>query len=247
DIAEILSTKHRFRELQRKHGLPHPRFIAVNSLQALMRGLRDLEFPIVFKPVDSSGSRGVRMVGDGAAAAIRAAFDYAKCFSRAGLVCVEQFVGGPEVGGDCFLQSGRIVFAAITHKHLDGFVVTGHSLPTNISEENQRRVCAVLEETCAAAGYRDVLLNFDVKVTPQDAVALEISARNGGNGIPAIIERATGVDIEEPDIRIALGQQPFPSASGSTSKGSLVRGAGSLVFGSAIEGTLARVSTFSEA
>jgi biotin carboxylase len=241
-VAEMISKKDRFRSFQRDHSLPHPKFVVGSSLQEA--NFTNLAFPVIFKPVDSSGSRGVGMVAEPFPDAIDEAFAHAKSYSRSERVCVEEFIAGTEVGGDCVLHRGKIVFAAITHKHLSEFVVTGHNLPPNITVEDQWRVRTMLERSCAELGYSDGPLNFDVMVGPTGVVVLEMSARTGGNGIPEVIKRATGVDVEEVTIRYALGDTlpPGASAEGETP----FRGTGSLVFGSPTAGILTRIATLAE-
>jgi biotin carboxylase len=149
---------------------------------------------------------------------------------------VEEFVSGTEVGGDAIIIDCRVAFIAITHKHLRGFVVTGHSLPTNIPAEAQSRVIQHIEAVCTALGYRHGALNFDAISSENSVTILEMSPRNGGNGLPAVIDRATGVDVEEAAIRLALGEIPdFPYHVG------VKRSAGSFVFGSQAGGKLRRI------
>jgi len=238
-----MSTKHLFREAQKLAKLPHPAFLVARTPDDLERLERTLRFPVVFKPVDSSGSRGVRVLDRASPDDVASAFAFAKSFSSSGTVCVEQFVGDPEVGGDGVLLDGRLAFLAITEKHLDGFVVTGHSLPSTLPREDQDRVRKALEECCRAVGYTRGPLNFDVKVGPDRIVVLEMSARNGGNGIPAVIKRATGVDVEEATIRLALGEAWCPAQTQETE---CSRGAASLVFGSRYNGILVSAGSFAQ-
>jgi biotin carboxylase len=242
EAGETMATKHRFRAFLRRAGLPHPRFVAGTNFDSVAATLTRLRFPVVFKPVDTSGSRGVIRLGTNDEQSARHAFDRARSFSRSGTVCVEEFIEGIEVGGDAILIDGEIAFIAITHKHLEGFVVRGHSLPTNVSASAQQAVTDALEETCCALGYRTGPLNFDAIVSPNDEVTLlEISPRNGGNGIGAVIERATGVDVAEATIRIALGETPaFPN------RGEVRRGCGSYVFGSDRGGHLLQIASAEE-
>jgi carbamoylphosphate synthase large subunit len=240
-VAQSMSTKHRFREAQKRAGLPHPAFLIARSPDCLESLERELHFPVVFKPVDSSGSRGVRLLDHASPDDVASAFAFAQSFSASGTVCVEEFVGDCEVGGDGILFDGKLAFLAITEKHLDGFVVTGHSLPSTLAREDQDRVRKALEECCRAVGYARGPLNFDVKVGPERVVVLEMSARNGGNGIPAVIMRATRVDVEEATIRLALGEAwRLPEVNGQ------LRGAASLVFGSRSGGTLVNAGSFAQ-
>jgi biotin carboxylase len=239
-VAQSMSTKHRFREAQKLAKLPHPAFLVARSPDDLEGLERTLSFPVVFKPVDSSGSRGVRVLDRASPDDVASAFVFARSFSSSGTVCVEEFVSDREVGGDGILLDGKLAFLAITEKHLDGFVVTGHSLPSTLPCEDQDRVRKALEECCRAVGYARGPLNFDVKVGPERVVVLEMSARNGGNGIPAVIERATGVDVEEATIRLALGEAWCPAQTQEA------RGAASLVFGSRSGGTLVNAGSFAQ-
>jgi hypothetical protein len=87
-------------------------------------------------------------------------------------------------------------------------------------------------------------LNFDVKLAPERVVVLEVSARNGGNGIPAVIKRATGTDVEEATIRLALGEEWRAPECGTET--AAAGGAASLVFGSRSGGILRRIGSFAE-
>ena len=235
--AQIMADKGRFRAFLERAGLDHPRyFVAQDHAQAAAAFAR-LRLPVIVKPVDTSGSRGMTVLPGLNEAEARCAFAHALAFSRSGHVCVEEFIDAIEVGGDAILSQGRIAFLAITHKHMSGLLVTGHSLPCNIAPADQERVRATLDQTCAALGYRAGPLNFDVMVTPQRVVILEMSPRNGGNGIPAVIECACGVNVEELALRISVGE-PLPPLAGKP----IQRGAGSFVFGSPHGGRLKAIA-----
>lgn len=236
--AETMSAKHRFREFLRSAGLACPGFISGIDIDEMASRVASLPLPLIVKPVDTSGSRGISRLDTSDPTALRAAFDKAQSFSPTRTVCIEEFVAGTEVGGDAILVDGRVSFISITHKYLQDFVVTGHRLPTNISEADQKRVCEHVEEVCEALGYAQGPLNFDAIVGPGGITLLEISARNGGNGIAAVIERATGVDVESATIQLALGRKPHLEGSSQ-----VIRGAASLVFGSTTAGRIERMCT----
>lgn len=232
--AQTMAFKHRFRAFARDAGLPHPRFVAGNSLEELLPQLSSLRWPAMVKPVDTSGSRGVARVESPGDPALPGLFERARQFSPSGTVCIEEFVAGTEVGGDAILVDGRIGFGAITQKYLDGVTVTGHRLPAAIGTPLQQAVFRQLESVCAALGYTHGPLNFDAMVDGEAVTVLEMSARNGGNGIASVIARATGVDVEDATIRLALGQAPDLAAQQQ-------RGAASLVFGSPRAGRIGQL------
>ena len=236
--AETMATKHRFREFLKDGRISCPAFISGDEFSLIANKIQSLCPPIIFKPVDTSGSRGVTRVDQVDLESCEAAFLKAQGFSRSQTVCVEEFVHGIEVGGDAILIEGRVAFIAITHKHLRGFVVTGHSLPTNIPKHGQKLLIAQIEATCKALGYATGPLNFDAIVSETGVTLLEMSSRNGGNGIAAVIDRATGVDVEQAAILLALGEDPrLPEIS------EIKRFSGSFVFGSPKGGVLEHITS----
>lgn len=223
--AETMARKHRFRRFLQDENLPHPRFVTGDAFEDVVEAMADLTPPLMVKPVDTSGSRGVSRLDFFEPQMAQQAFSIARSYSPSDTVCVEEFLEGREVGGDGMLQDGRFAFLSITHKYLDGFVVTGHRLPNSLSSEEEAKVRQCLEKACGALGYTNGPLNFDVMLGPEKTTILEMSARNGGNGIPAVIERSTGVDVEKATLLMALGEKPL------LEKRPEQRGAGSSVFG----------------
>jgi biotin carboxylase len=239
-VAQLMSTKHCFREAQNRASLPHPKFVAVRSTEDL-EPVRRLSFPVIFKPVDSSGSRGVSRVNAPSHEAIADAFNFAKTFSPSGTVCAEEFVPGREFGGDAVVIDGKCAFLGVTEKCIEGFVVMGHSYPSSLGPEDRQRIKAALEASCHAVGYDCGPLNFDVKLDADQVTILEMSARTGGNGIPALLKRATGFDVEEATIRRALKE---PLLGDWLEDIEATRGAASLVFGSPRKGVMKGMTSF---
>jgi biotin carboxylase len=237
DVASCLSFKGRFRAFQEAHDLPHPRFVVVRSAAECQYWVSQVAEPVILKPVDSSGSRGVARVDDGDSLSIHNTFDAALAESRCGEVCVETVIPGIEVGGNALLHSGEIIFLGITAKHMNGFLVQGHSYPTDISEGGQRSVREAIRDCCCAMGYTDGPLNFDVMVDGEDAVIIELGARLGGNGLTDLSERAFGYDVQTEMIRLALGQTP------ATPPADMIAPCGSYVFGSRYPGRLRHAGT----
>ena len=240
-VAETMANKTRFRVFQRENRLNHPNFAIAERREDLERQISNLTPPLMFKPVDTSGSRGISMVSKPHPEACSLAFEYAKGYSRSKTVCVEQYVEGIDVSGDGFLSDGRITFAVITQKYKRDFVVTGHRIPTAISADDQNRVIAEVAKTCNAIGYMDGPLDFDVRISNDHVTVLELSPRLGGNGIPMIIERGTGVDLFSAAIQLSLGfKVKLPE------KAEISRSCGTIIFGSDTEGILKHLASDQE-
>jgi biotin carboxylase len=236
-VAETMSNKAKFRTFQQEQGLDSPAFVVGQCLEDIQDRVAALSPPLMFKPVDTSGSRGISSVGDRNHGGLSKAFDYAQLWSRSKLVCVEEFVSGIDVSGDGFLVDGQLS-AVITQKFKRGFLPTGHSLPTKISEKDQSRVLAEVAATCRTLGYINGPLDFDVRVSSERTVVLEMSPRLGGNGIPNLITRATGVDLIGATLSFALGQSVNLPANPE-----VVKSCGSWILGSSQKGRLETIAS----
>ena len=241
EAQEIMSNKSKFRIHQKRHGLNRPDFIVGSSYEEIEKLLLSLKTPLMFKPVDTSGSRGISRVYEINNSSCVEAFEIAKRFSHTEIVIVEEFIEGTEVGGDGFLKNGKLKFAIITQKHTRNFVVTGHRIPTDLSIGDQERVIEELNKTCDTIGYTDGPINYDVIVTNEKITIMELSPRLGGNGIPMIVERSTGFDIIGTSILFALNEDiSFPKAFHPKNS------CGSLVFGSEQKGVSEHILTKDE-
>jgi biotin carboxylase len=206
--VRMLSNKGLMRALQHERGLSAPKFASGTDPRTLAAARATMNGPTMIKPVDSSGSRGVTLVGQGDEAGFKTAFELARSNSRAGEVCVEEFLPGEEVGGDAILSGGKLAFIQCTRKWRRDFLVTGHSLPPSISRVQQDAVGRAVQDLCDAAGYTDGVMNFDVMVDGDSATVIEMSPRTGGNGIPSLLHAVTRVDTLVASIAFALGESP---------------------------------------
>ena len=228
--VDIMSNKSQFRRFQAERALPSPLSTTINDLGDVERLTQNWTEPAMVKPVDSSGSRGVHLVT--APLEWQAAVEAALTHSRTGQAVVESVVEGTEVGGDAFFLDGEMISGVVTSKYLEGFLVAGHSLPSHIPSRDQKRVLDAVSKTCRELGYIDGPVNFDVMIQQQRVVVLELSPRTGGNGIPDLIEYATGFDEYAATVHQALGRPV------NLEKNSEQRGCGSAVFASQEAGRL---------
>ncbi len=110
------------------------------------------------------------------------------------------------MSGEGFLRDGEFVFGLITKKYSKHFVVTGHRIPTDLSENDQERVFKEVAHASRNVDYFHGPLDFDVRVMPERVTIIEMSPGLEGNGIPMIIERATDFDLISSTVLFALGE-----------------------------------------
>lgn len=197
-VAQIVSSKTNFREFLKENDFNGPEFKRCHSIHEALNFYNTQKGKIVLKPDDASGSRGVNILSpDLSESKFEVFFKEAMNFSRNSIICAESFIEGIEVGGDAFLRNGELMSFTTTHKHMEGVVVKGHTVPANISDGNLRMIKDEILKITHKLEYCHGPLNFDVIIGKSKATILEMGLRNGGNGIVNIIGHSQNVDLAE--------------------------------------------------
>ena len=208
--AKVSTNKHYMRKCFEKNGDPSPRSIRVESAEDLKN--ITLEYPIIVKPVDRSGSRGVAMLEnpDDLFYAIERAKE--KGFEKCALV--EEFVAGEEYSVEYISWNGEHTFLSITQKYTTGapnFIETGHFQPAMIGGKLLEHIKEVVAHALDSLSIRNGASHAEIKVTSDGSIKIiEIGARMGGDCIgSSLVELTTGVDFVDAVIDIALGVHPI--------------------------------------
>lgn len=198
--------KARFHGVAEAAGLARYRWASA----ADARGLAGLTLPVVVKPADASGSRGVSLVTD--PGGLRAAIDLAREHSCSGAMVVEEFLEGRNLTVELFLRGGAPCFAAVSEKRLVGpgnFVIHGHTFPAPLTEAERRAAVEAGARVSVAMGLVDGPINLDLILAPDGTpYVLEAGARLCGNGFPHLQRAVYGVDTVAALVSLALGE-PF--------------------------------------
>jgi len=200
--ARLSSDKAAFRRLSDDLGLPGYRWAVGGRAEELAQ----VRTPLITKPNDGSGSKGLSVVTHDDE--LRAAFEHAATHSPDGIVIAEELVPGRHLALEMFLGEGRPMFAAITEKRfVSGYLVGTHLCPADLAERVREELVEAGTRLCEAIGLRDGPVNFDAVLTPAGhTVLIEVNARLGGNGLPALLRAAHGVDVVAALISLALGE-----------------------------------------
>ena len=210
ESVEILARKDLFRDFLAKHDFLVPESDAFYELEEAKPWFNKLTKPVIVKPVDSSGSKGVSKISS--IDELEEAFNYALEFSREKKVVVEAFFvrDGYQVAGDGFVVDGKLAFRCWANEHFDklckNFVPIGESFPSIMSDYTQDQAHAETQRLLDLLGMKHGALNFDFHYDKDGNFSfLELGPRNGGNLIPEVIKYATGVDMVKYTVDSALG------------------------------------------
>ena len=215
EAVKVLTEKDLFRAFLAEHGFNTPLAAGYSDYRSAAADIHRFKLPVMVKPVDSSGSKGVVKVDSvqGLQAAVAEALSYSRCKR----IVIEEFIEkkGYQVSGDGFSVDGKLVFTSYGNELYSGkgtrnYVALGEFWPSLLTAEQKIRVDAELQRLIAALGMRTCAYNIEVILDKNDKVyILELGPRNGGSYIPQLIQYATGVDLVTPTLLAAMGD-PLP-------------------------------------
>lgn len=212
ESVKILSNKAAFRRYLSAHGFHVPKADSYETFEDMLEDSGKFTYPVMIKPVDSSGSKGVNKVCQ--EGELETAFADAMKYSRSKSVIVEEFVQkkGFQISGDGFSVDGVLKFRCFANEFyskngIKEYVPLGECWPSVLDERTQNRVHGELQRLITSLKMKTGAYNIEVILDEKDDIyILELGARNGGSLIPQITQYATGVDLVEYTIRAALGE-----------------------------------------
>ncbi len=209
EVTEKSTNKHLMRNAFEKNGAPSPKSILVDGKTNLENLI--LEYPIIVKPTDRSGSRGIMKLGckDGVKNAVECAIK--ESFDKHALI--EEYVDGEEFSVECISYKGKHTFLAITKKYTTGaphFIETGHMEPANVSEIILKKVKTIVFHALNSLGIENGASHSELKIDESDNIKLiEIAGRMGGDCIGShLVYYSTGIDFVKAVIDVACGKEP---------------------------------------
>ena len=210
--VKILANKDLFRDFLKKHKFIVPKANGYSSLNKALNDFESFKKPVMIKPVDSSGSKGVSKILS--KKELKKAVNYALGFSVSKRFIIEEYVekNGYQIAGDGFSVNGKLVFRCFANEHFDSksnnpFVPIGESWPYNMPEKIHKKIHNEIQRLFSLLKMRNGAYNFDIRIDKNNDVCLmEIGPRNGGNLIPQVTKYATGVDMVDYTIKAAMGE-----------------------------------------
>lgn len=215
--VEILGLKYPWRKFLHDNGFACPKFYSFNpqtSIDEIKDNTKNFTFPIVVKPTDSSGSKGVTKLDnfEGLERAIRWADEY----SRNKVLLIEEFIqrGYPYViGGDIFVWDGKIILYGEMDCFRDSLrsplIPIGKKKPAGLNKKQEEAVHKELQRVITTLGIHFGEMNIEILLDKDDNVHfLELGPRAGGNMIPIQLSDAFGIDLVKANVQAAMGVKP---------------------------------------
>jgi biotin carboxylase len=216
ETAKLSSDKLAMKECFLKKGISIPWFSTVSSSSHLHQITSEKNFPLILKPVDSRGARGVLKLTE--SIDLDWAYSHSASFSPSERVMVEEYLDGPQISTETIIINGLAFtpgFADRNYEFLDLFapyiIENGGHQPSALSSDDQDAVCLLAEQAALALGISTGIAKGDMVLTKGGPKVIEIASRlSGGWFSTDQIPVATGVNLISAAIKLALGESILP-------------------------------------
>ncbi|ACK45908.1 ATP-grasp domain-containing protein [Shewanella baltica] len=212
DSAFLVSDKLAMKIKLQSEGIPIPRFADVSDKLKLVEQATAIGFPLIIKPVDSRGARGVQLIET--PETLDTAWQLAAKESPTSRVMLEEYLEGPQFSTETLVDRGRCHTLGFADRNYEWLARTkpfiienGGDAPTIVSTDINAEVIATVEKAAAALGIHQGIAKGDMVYTAEGAKVIEIAGRlSGGFFSTTQIPLATGVNFIEKAIKLALGE-----------------------------------------
>ena len=209
-ITSQCTNKYEMRKKMKENNVKTPAFIKVSEDPSTWK-LENMHFPLIVKPTDRSGSRGITKIYK--ESELENAIKYSTKDSFEKKAIVEEFIEGDEYSCECISYKGEHHFLAFTKKYTTGapnFIETGHCEPSDIKEEYQQQIINNIYKALTALGIQNGASHTEFKIDKNGNFGIiEIGARMGGDCIGSdLVQISTGYDFLKMVIDVSCGKKP---------------------------------------
>nr|WP_286265400.1 ATP-grasp domain-containing protein [Thalassotalea atypica] len=212
--AEIATDKYLMKKCFLEKDVPIPWFQMLNDYEDLKSVIKNRGLPLIIKPTDRSGARGVFLLTE--SSDIEALYEHAKAESFSNTVMVESYLAGPQISTESIMYEGKAYTPGFVDRNYDRmpdylpFIIEdGGWEPSRVTQEQRLEVELLVEQAALALGVTDGVVKGDIVLTESGPKVIEMATRlSGGDFSESLVPLGTGVNYVESAINIALGIKP---------------------------------------
>ena len=206
-----VTDKVRMKQIMIENNIPTAQHYTISSFEEF--DATRLRYPIIVKPADCLGSKGVRRIERDDPNA-KAYIQDALGFSRSGHAIIEEYIVGREIGADCMIvnHKAHIVITRerrkINKNNKEAIQqIYGSFWPADLTENQIEQLRLIAEKIALAFNLDDTPLMMQTLLADDEFNVIEFGARIGGGDNYQIIEELTGYDIIQNAISSFLGEK----------------------------------------
>lgn len=207
--AEQATNKMLMKKSFEKEGVRTARFREVHfNVNEIVNETKELRFPLIFKAVDTSGSRGIIKVES--IKDFESAMEYVRAATKLDYFIIEEFLVGDEFGAQAFVQDGKVEFILPHGDYVftgETGVPVGHYAPFELNETIINDINEQLKKAVKALGLNNCAINADFMLADNKPYVLEIGGRSGATCLAELASIYYDFDYYEKMIRVSLGEK----------------------------------------
>jgi biotin carboxylase len=211
ESIEILQNKDKFRAFLTKNGFNTPHAKGFDSIEAAMKEAYWYSWPVIVKPTDAAGSKGVTRVDK--AENLRPALEYAMKHSISGRIIVEEFIekDGCSSDSDSISIDGKLTFISFNAQRFDAnasnpYTPAAYSWPSTFTKEQEEYLTSEIQRLITLLELKTVVYNIETRIgTNGKPYIMELTPRGGGNRLCEMLRYATNVDMITAITRAIVG------------------------------------------
>lgn len=209
--VEILQNKDKFRAFLAENGFNVPKAKGFSSVDEAIKDTSWFQYPIIVKPTDSAGSKGVTRVDRNDQ--LKQALEYAMRHSISGRVIVEEFIEkqGCSSDTDCMSIDGKLVFVSFNAQWFDStaanpYTPAAYTWPSTFTAEQEYYLTKEIQRLISLLSLNTAVYNIETRIgTNGKPYIMELTPRGGGNRLCEMLRYATGVDLIAAITRAVVG------------------------------------------
>lgn len=211
ESVEILQNKDKFRAFLTEHGFNVPKAKGYTKPEDANADAAIWEYPIIVKPTDAAGSKGVTRVDD--PSKLKSAVEYAFEKSLSGHIIIEDFIEkqGCSSDTDSFSEDGKLKFVSFCAQRFDlnatnPYTPAAYSWPSTFTKEQEEYLTNEIQRLITLLGMKTNVYNIETRVgTNGKPYIMELTPRGGGNRLCEMLRYATSVDMITAMTRYIVG------------------------------------------
>lgn len=209
----ILQNKTKFRDFLRKNHFMVPKAKGYYFIEDAMQDIEFFNYPVMVKPVDSAGSKGVKRVNF--PKELRDSIIYAKSYSHSGEFIIEEYIEkkGDSSDSECFSIDGKMMFVSFNNQKFDDraenpYVPACFTWPSEISDKSQESITSELQRLADLLKLKTSIYNVETREGKDGkSYIMEVSPRGGGNRLAEMLKYVTGQDLIKAAVLAAIGEK----------------------------------------
>lgn len=218
ESISILQDKSKFRAFLTENGfnVPTARGYSADEVNVAIKEVETFQWPVIVKPVDSAGSKGVTKVDN--ISMLYEAINVALSESHKGCFIIEEFLEkeGYSSDSDCFSIDGKLVCCSFSDQRFDEkaenpFTPAAFSWPSSMLYNAQSELRDEIQRLISLLGLKTGIYNIEARLCRNGKpYIMEVSPRGGGNRLAECVDKAGSTHLVSNTVRAALGMDLLP-------------------------------------